>query len=128
MVPLHGTPRLEACLTGGIRDATQLRLCLTLSTLNPFDWFLVAIVLYSTVVAFVHGFFREIFSLVGLVAGILLASWKLSLARRSAHPMDSVDDGADRGVPADCDPGDGAVRYCRKDAEQHGEEHRARVL
>jgi membrane protein required for colicin V production len=31
------------------------------------------------VVAFVHGFFREIFSLVGLVAGILLASWNYPL-------------------------------------------------
>jgi len=46
-----------------------------LSTLNPFDWLLIAVVAYSTVVAFVRGFFREVFSLVGLVAGILLASW-----------------------------------------------------
>ena len=45
------------------------------STLNPFDWFLIAIVVYSTVIAFLRGFFREIFSLVGLGAGILLASW-----------------------------------------------------
>ena len=50
-----------------------------LSQLNPFDWFLVAIVVYSTVVAFVRGFFREVFSLVGLVAGILLASWNYPL-------------------------------------------------
>jgi membrane protein required for colicin V production len=42
---------------------------------NPFDWLLIAILVYSTVVAFLRGFFREIFSLVGLVAGILLASW-----------------------------------------------------
>lgn len=46
-----------------------------LSTLNPFDWFLIAIVAYSTIAAFLRGFFREIFSLVGLIAGILLASW-----------------------------------------------------
>jgi membrane protein required for colicin V production len=46
-----------------------------LSTLNPFDWFLIAIVAYSTVVAFLRGFFRETFSLIGLIAGILLASW-----------------------------------------------------
>jgi len=50
-----------------------------LSTLNPFDWFLIAVVAYSTVVAFVRGFFREVFSLVGLVAGILLASWNYGL-------------------------------------------------
>lgn len=46
-----------------------------LTTLNPFDWFLIAIVAYSTIVAFLRGFFREAFSLIGLVAGILLASW-----------------------------------------------------
>jgi len=50
-----------------------------LSTLNPFDWFLIAVVVYSTVIAFIRGFFREIFSLVGLVAGILLASWNYEL-------------------------------------------------
>jgi len=46
-----------------------------LKALNPFDWLLIAILVYSTVVAFLRGFFREVFSLVGLVAGILLASW-----------------------------------------------------
>jgi membrane protein required for colicin V production len=46
-----------------------------LRSLNPFDWFLVGILVYSTIVAFVRGFFRETFSLVGLIAGILLASW-----------------------------------------------------
>ena len=50
-----------------------------LSKLNPFDWFLIAVVAYSTVVAFMRGFFREVFSLVGLVAGILLASWNYPL-------------------------------------------------
>lgn len=46
-----------------------------LGSLNPFDWFLLAVVAYSTITAFVRGFFREAFSLAGLVAGILLASW-----------------------------------------------------
>jgi len=50
-----------------------------LSTLNPFDWFLIAIVVYSTVIAIARGFFREVFSLVGLIAGILLASWNYPL-------------------------------------------------
>ncbi len=48
-------------------------------TLNPFDWLLIAILLYSTIAAFVTGFFRELFSLVGLFAGILLASWNYSI-------------------------------------------------
>jgi membrane protein required for colicin V production len=46
---------------------------------NLFDWFLLAIVAYSTIAAMVRGFFREVFSLVGLIAGILLASWNYSL-------------------------------------------------
>ena len=46
-----------------------------LRTLNPFDWFLVGILVYSTIAAFVRGFFRETFSFIGLIAGILLASW-----------------------------------------------------
>jgi membrane protein required for colicin V production len=43
--------------------------------MNLFDWFLVAILAYSTVVAFVRGILLELFSLGGLVAGILLAAW-----------------------------------------------------
>jgi membrane protein required for colicin V production len=43
--------------------------------LNPFDWLLLAILAYSTVMAFVRGIIRELFSLGGLIAGILLASW-----------------------------------------------------
>ena len=43
--------------------------------MNLFDWFLVAMLAYSTIVAFVRGFLLEIFSLAGLVAGILLAAW-----------------------------------------------------
>jgi len=46
-----------------------------LSRLNAFDWFLIAVVGYSTVMAMVRGFFREAFSLAGLVLGLLLASW-----------------------------------------------------
>ncbi len=40
-----------------------------------FDWMLVALLVYSTVRAALKGFILEVFSLVGLVAGILLASW-----------------------------------------------------
>jgi membrane protein required for colicin V production len=43
--------------------------------MNLFDWFLIAIVAYSTVMAFLRGIILELFSLGGLIAGILLASW-----------------------------------------------------
>ncbi len=42
---------------------------------NLFDWFLMAILAYSTIMAFVRGILLELFSLGGLIAGILLASW-----------------------------------------------------
>ena len=40
---------------------------IALQALNPFDWFLIAVLLYSTIAAFMRGFFRETFSLVGLI-------------------------------------------------------------
>lgn len=43
--------------------------------MTMFDWILVAIIAYSTILAFVRGFLRELFALIGLVAGILLAAW-----------------------------------------------------
>jgi membrane protein required for colicin V production len=43
--------------------------------MNPFDWFLVAILVYSTVMAFMRGIILELFAIGGLIAGILLASW-----------------------------------------------------
>jgi len=46
-----------------------------LSSFTPFDWLLIAVVVYSTIVAAMRGFFREAFSLAGLVVGSLLASW-----------------------------------------------------
>jgi membrane protein required for colicin V production len=39
------------------------------------DWSLIAIIAYSTIVAFMRGIILELFSLGGLIAGILLASW-----------------------------------------------------
>ncbi len=46
--------------------------------MTPFDWLLAAIVVWSTVVAFVRGIIVELFSLGGLIAGILIASWNYS--------------------------------------------------
>jgi membrane protein required for colicin V production len=43
--------------------------------LNYFDWFLIAILAWSTVMAFLRGLLLELFSLGGLIAGILLAAW-----------------------------------------------------
>lgn len=43
--------------------------------MTPFDWVLVAILAYSTILAFVRGFLREIFALGGLIAGLILAAW-----------------------------------------------------
>jgi membrane protein required for colicin V production len=43
--------------------------------MNLFDWFLIAILAYSTVIAFMRGIILELFTLGGLIAGILFASW-----------------------------------------------------
>ena len=43
--------------------------------MNLFDWFLIAIVAYSIVMAFLRGIILELFTLGGLIIGILIASW-----------------------------------------------------
>jgi membrane protein required for colicin V production len=43
--------------------------------MNLFDCFLIAMLAYSTIMAFVRGIILELFSLGGLIAGIVLASW-----------------------------------------------------
>ncbi|MDW5266737.1 MULTISPECIES: CvpA family protein [Acidobacteriaceae] len=43
--------------------------------LNYFDWILIAILTWSTIMAFVRGLLLELFGLGGLIAGILLAAW-----------------------------------------------------
>lgn len=43
--------------------------------MNLFDWLLIAILAYSIVMAFLRGIILELFTLGGLIAGILLASW-----------------------------------------------------
>jgi membrane protein required for colicin V production len=48
---------------------------MNVSSLNLFDWFLIAILAWSVVTAFVRGIILELFSLGGLIAGMLLASW-----------------------------------------------------
>lgn len=48
---------------------------MNVQALTVFDWLLLAILVASTVRAFLRGFLLEAFALVGLVAGVLLASW-----------------------------------------------------
>jgi len=43
-----------------------------------FDWFLVSILAYSIIAAFMRGLILELFSFGGLIAGILIASWNYS--------------------------------------------------
>jgi membrane protein required for colicin V production len=43
--------------------------------MNLFDWFLIIVLALSTISAFVRGLLLELFSLGGLIVGILLASW-----------------------------------------------------
>jgi membrane protein required for colicin V production len=46
-----------------------------MNAFNPFDWFLVALLAYSTIMAFMRGFLRELFFFGGLILGVLLATW-----------------------------------------------------
>lgn len=46
-----------------------------LASLTAVDWLLVLVLAWSTVLALVRGLIRELCSLAGLVAGVLLASW-----------------------------------------------------
>jgi membrane protein required for colicin V production len=42
---------------------------------NAFDWLILAILLWSTIAAFLRGIVVELFTIGGLVAGILIAGW-----------------------------------------------------
>lgn len=44
-----------------------------MQVLTPLDWGIVAVLVISTVVAFIHGFLVEVCALAGLIAGIVLA-------------------------------------------------------
>jgi membrane protein required for colicin V production len=58
---------------------------------NAFDWLLLAILAWSTIVAFLRGIIRVLFSFVGLIVGILLASWYYrNLALRLARWISSL--------------------------------------
>jgi membrane protein required for colicin V production len=44
-----------------------------MQTLTPLDWTILAVLVISTVMAFMHGFLVEVCALIGLVGGIVLA-------------------------------------------------------
>lgn len=47
------------------------------------DWLIVAVVLFNVILAAMHGFFAEAFSMAGLIAGYVIAAWRYqSVARR----------------------------------------------
>ena len=46
---------------------------------SAFDWLLIAILVWSTGLAFFRGILREVFALTGLIAGMVLAAWNYPL-------------------------------------------------
>lgn len=60
---------------------------LQISSLTSFDWFLIVLTAISVVLAFRRGLLRVVFSLAGLVAGILVASWNYEQAAEFFLPQ-----------------------------------------
>ena len=66
-----------------------------LAGLNPFDWLLLLVLIWSLVTALFRGLIRELFGLAGTVLGLLLASWNYAalaawLARWITSPSAAV--------------------------------------
>ena len=59
---------------------------ITIASFTAFDWLLVAVVVVSTAMAFGKGLIRVLFSLAGLIVGILVASWNYQLLAVRIHP------------------------------------------
>lgn len=55
--------------------------------MSVFDWCLIAILVYSTILAFMRGIILELFSLGGLVAGIVLAGWNYQQVALLLRPL-----------------------------------------
>jgi membrane protein required for colicin V production len=47
-----------------------------INTLNELDWFLIVILVVSTLMAFMKGIIRSLLSFVGLIVALLVASWE----------------------------------------------------
>ncbi len=53
-----------------------------LASFNAFDWLLVIVLAWSTIVGLVRGIIREVFGLAGTILGLLVAAWNyLAFAR-----------------------------------------------
>ena len=62
----------------------------TPQTFNAFDWLLCFLLLWSTVIAFMRGIIRVLFSFAGLIVGIVFGSWYYAnLARHLAALLSS---------------------------------------
>ena len=59
---------------------------ISISSFTALDWLLVGVILISAMMAFGRGFIRVLFSLVGLIAGILVASWNYLPLATWMHP------------------------------------------
>jgi membrane protein required for colicin V production len=57
-----------------------------MASFTAFDWLLVAVVVISAAMAFGRGIIRVLFSLAGLIAGILIASWNYQRLAVQIHP------------------------------------------
>jgi len=63
--------------------------------LTPIDWVIVIILAGSVLAGLARGFFRSVFSLVGLIAGVALASWNYwrvaAVLKRFIHSIEIAD-------------------------------------
>jgi membrane protein required for colicin V production len=55
----------------------------TVSQLDGFDWILIAILAISTIAALRRGLIRTVFGMLGVIAGILIASWNYEEVART---------------------------------------------
>ena len=55
------------------------------STFDSFDWFLIVVLVLSTIMAFLRGFIRALFSFCGFIFGIILASWNYLAGAERLH-------------------------------------------
>jgi membrane protein required for colicin V production len=62
---------------------------LDIGSFTSFDWFLIALIAISVVLAFRRGLLKVLFSLAGLLAGLLVASWNYDEAARLVLPYSS---------------------------------------
>jgi len=59
---------------------------IAISSFTALDWLLVAVVVVSAAMAFGRGLIRVLFSLAGLITGILVASWQYERLAAQIHP------------------------------------------